>query len=276
MTGTDFNLDAADIAKATGCPAANVSRFWPGIQAACVENGLTDRASIIAVLATIATEVASFEPINEFGDDAYFTKHYEGKKELGNLQPGDGVRFHGRGFIQVTGRANYRGYGQKLGVALEDQPELALDPNVATRILGCYFKDHGIGDSARRGDWKEVRKKVNGGLNGWDRFNALVDRLEQATQAKGEALAEGSIGPGVLALKALLNAWGKTHPLPKPMKPGPYFGPATTAAVKAFQNAHGIQATGRVGAKTRTALEAAARPTIVHRPPSGHDAARAT
>jgi predicted chitinase len=264
MTGTTFNLDAAEITRATGCPEANVARFWPGIQTACLENGLTDRASIIAVLATIATEVGAFEPINEFGDDAYFTKHYEGRKDLGNHQPGDGVRFHGRGFIQVTGRANYRGYGDKLGVALEDDPDLALDPDVATRILGCYFKDHGIADIARRGDWKGVRRKVNGGLNGWDRFNALVDRLEQATQAKGDALAEGSIGPGVVELKALLNAWGKTHPLPKPIKSGPYFGPATTAAVKAFQSANRIQPTGRVGGKTRTALEAAVRTTMVH------------
>jgi predicted chitinase len=264
MAGTTFNLDAAGIAEATGCPAANVTRFWPGIQAACLENGLTDRASVIAVIATIATEVGSFEPINERGDDTYFTKHYEGRANLGNVQPGDGVRFHGRGFIQVTGRANYRTYGEKLGVALENQPELALDADVATRILGCYFKDHGIADVARKGDWKGVRRKVNGGLNGWDRFSALVDRLEQATLAKGDALAEGAIGPEVVELKALLNAWGKTHPLPKPIKPGPLFGPATTAAVKAFQNASGIQPTGRVGQKTRTALEATARTEVVH------------
>ena len=120
--GTTFNLDAAGIAAATGCPAANVKRYWPGIQASCVEHGLTDRASVIAVIATIATEVGSFEPINEFGNDAYFTEHYENRTDLGNVQPGDGVRYHGRGFIQVTGRANYRGYGEKLGVALEDEP----------------------------------------------------------------------------------------------------------------------------------------------------------
>ena len=262
--GTTFNLDAAGIAAATGCPAANVKRYWPGIQASCVEHGLTDRASVIAVIATIATEVGSFEPINEFGNDAYFTEHYENRTDLGNVQPGDGVRYHGRGFIQVTGRANYRGYGEKLGVALEDEPDLALDPSVATRILGRYFKDRGIADDARKADWKAVRKKVNGGLNGWDRFSSLVERLEQATEAAGDALAEGSIGPGVVELKALLNAWGREHPLPKPMKPGPFFGPATTAAVKAFQKANKIQPTGRVGQKTRIALEAAAKMEVTH------------
>jgi peptidoglycan hydrolase-like protein with peptidoglycan-binding domain len=105
---------------------------------------------------------------------------------------------------------------------------------------------------------------VNGHLNGWDRFSACVAKLEQATEARGDALAEGAIGPGVVELKALLNAWGKEHPLPKPIKPGPFFGPATTAAVKAFQRANGIQPTGRVGRKTRSALESAAQPAVMH------------
>ncbi len=258
MQGKTFNLTAAGIAAATGCPSANVERFWPGIQAACLENGLTDRASVIAVLATVATEVGSFEPINEFGDTDYFTENYEGRADLGNTQSGDGARYHGRGFIQITGRSNYRGYGQKLGVPLEDQPDLALDPDVATRILGRYFKDHGIAKYARNGDWQTVRRKVNGGLNGWERFSSLVERLEQATDAQGAALAEGAIGPDVVELKRLLTAWGKSHPLPKPLRDTPLFGPATTAAVKAFQKATGIQATGKVGQRTWDALKAAA------------------
>jgi predicted chitinase len=259
-----FNLDAAGIAAATGCPPENVRRFWPALQAACLQNKLTDRASVIAVIATIATEVASFEPINELGGDEYFTKNYEGRPDLGNTQPGDGVRFHGRGFIQLTGRANYRSYGQKLGIPLEEQPERALEPEVAAKLLASYFAERKIADAARSGDWKLVRRKVNGGLNGWDRFSTLVGRLEQATAAKGSALVEGSLGPDVIALKKLLRVWGQEHPLPKPLKLTPLFGPATTAAVKAFQKANGIQATGKVGRKTWTALEAAAQPGVMH------------
>ena len=264
MAATTFNLDAAAIAAATGCPPENVKRFWPAIQAACLQHGLTDRASVIAIVATIATEVASFEPINEFGGEKYFAKHYEHRRDLGNTQPGDGVRFHGRGFIQLTGRANYRNYGQKLGLPLEDEPELALQPEVAAKLLASYFADRGIAEAARAGDWERVRRKVNGGLNGWDRFRSIVARLEQAAAAKEGVLVEGSLGPDVIALKKLLRTWGKEQPLPKPLKLTPLFGPATTAAVKAFQKANGIQATGKVGRKTWTALEAAAKIEVMH------------
>jgi predicted chitinase len=115
---------------------------------------------------------------------------YEGRKDLGNTRPGDGVRYHGRGFIQLTGRANYRGYGKKLGVPLEQKPALALDPSVAARVLAAYMRDHGIGSLAARGDWQGVRRAVNGGLNGWDRFSACVQKLEQARTA-----ARGGEGP---------------------------------------------------------------------------------
>ena len=262
MSSTTFHLTTGDIAQALGCSSANVQRHWPGLRAACLEHGLADRASMTAVLATVVTEVASFEPINEFGDAAYFTEHYEGRRDLGNTQPGDGVRYHGRGFIQLTGRANYRSYGQKLGVPLEDKPDLALDSSIAARVLARYFKDHNIADAARQGDWKTVRKKVNGRLNGWDRFQVAVRKLEQAEAAKGDGLAEGAIGPDVVRLKQLLKAWGEK--LPQPIKSTPFFGPATTEAVKAFQRTHGIQATGKVGQRTWKALEAAARTTAGH------------
>ena len=168
------------ISTLLGCKVGNVRRYWPPLQTALAEHGLADKASTIAALATVATEVPDFAPINEYGGAAYFRRMYEGRADLGNTRPGDGARYHGRGFIQLTGRSNYRGYGHKLGVPLEQNPDLALDPKVAARVLAAYLKDRGIGDLAARGDWKAVRRAVNGGLNGWSRFNACVSKLEQA------------------------------------------------------------------------------------------------
>jgi len=56
-------------------------------------------------------------------------------KELGNTQPGDGARYCGRGYVQLTGRTNYRNAGQKLGVDLEGQPELTLQPGIAAQVM---------------------------------------------------------------------------------------------------------------------------------------------
>jgi hypothetical protein len=253
-----FNLSPAEIAGILSCPPANVKRYWPQVASACAEHGLSDRASMIAIVSTIGTEVGSFKPINEFGGPQYFTRMYEGRRDLGNTEPGDGARYHGRGFIQLTGRVNYRNYGRKLGVPLEEQPELALSPDVSARILARYFKDHGLGPAARRGEWKVIRQRVNGGLNGWPRFIALVRKLQKATEAKGVALTEGANSPDVVRLKRLLAAWGRSGGLPVRLADSSNFGRATREAVKAFQRANGIEPTGKVGKKTWKALQTAA------------------
>ena len=134
---------------------------------------------MIATIATIGTEVGSFAPIHEYGDNAYFTRMYEGRKDLGNIYPGDGAKYHGRGFIQLTGRHNYQKYGNALGVDLVNNPDLALNPTVSARILALYFKERGVASAAERQDWTGVRKAVNGGLNGWDRFISLVNKSKQ-------------------------------------------------------------------------------------------------
>ena len=143
------------------------------------EKGMLNRPTLIAALATIGVETNGFRPINEWGGEAYFRDMYEWRSDLGNTQAGDGVLYHGRGFIQITGRANYRSYGEKLGVPLEDNPELALDPGIATRILVEYFWDRSVDRRATEGDWKGVRRAVNGGLNGWSHFWDVVQELQQ-------------------------------------------------------------------------------------------------
>ncbi len=184
-TGTTSTgwLGPRAIALALEAATTDVVDNWPAIERALHEFALNDDATKIAAAATVLIEVGPhFSPINEFGDRAYFTRMYEGRSDLGNTEPGDGARYHGRGYIQLTGRANYRTYGHRLDVPLEREPQLALEPRVAARILADYFKARDIPASARRGEWRQVRQKVNGGLNGWPEFQRAVKALEAATR----------------------------------------------------------------------------------------------
>lgn len=102
------------------------------------------------VLGTAYHEVrGTMQPIDEDGGDAYYFRMYDIKgarpdkaKELGNTQPGDGVRFHGRGYPQVTGRDNYVRLGKALGLPLFEQPELLLRADVAAKAT-VYAMEHG-------------------------------------------------------------------------------------------------------------------------------------
>ena len=174
-------LTPAEIARTTGAAESDVAAQWPLLQQALAEQGITDLRTQIAALATVVTEVgAGLRPIDEHGDTTYFTQMYEGRSDLGNYQAGDGARYHGRGYIQLTGRANYRAYGAKLGLPLEEQPELALRPAVAARVLAAYFKDRHIDDAAQQARWGDVRLRVNGGYNGWSTYWHVVTGLLRA------------------------------------------------------------------------------------------------
>lgn len=94
-------------------------------------------------LATAWHETAhTMQPIREMGGPAYLTRMYDPEgnrralaRRMGNTKPGDGARFCGRGYVQLTWRNNYRLLGAKLGLPLEAQPDLALRPDVAAKIM---------------------------------------------------------------------------------------------------------------------------------------------
>lgn len=87
---------------------------------------------------------------------------YEGRKNLGNLQPGDGPKYIGRGVLQLTGRANYTDMGRKLNLRLADNPEIACDPLVSTRIACQYFADRDLLKYADVWNLDEITLRVNG------------------------------------------------------------------------------------------------------------------
>ncbi|KPF74573.1 hypothetical protein IP68_12500 [Blastomonas sp. AAP25] len=103
---------------------------------------------------------------------------YEGRRDLGNTQPGDGRRYKGRGPIQLTGRANYRTVGARLGLPLEAQPEIAADPAIGLRIALDYWQSRKINTAADADDIRRVTRLINGGTNG------LADRIEETTRAR--------------------------------------------------------------------------------------------
>ena len=106
---------------------------------------------------------------------------YEGRRDLGNTEAGDGRRFKGRGLIQLTGRANYRAFGQAIGVDLlsGDNPQrIATDPWLAVEVACWFWQARGLNALADADDAHAVTRRINGGLNG------LADRLRQLDRAR--------------------------------------------------------------------------------------------
>ena len=155
----------------------DVARTFDVIRIALEKQGILTKNTLIASLATIAVETPICKPIREYGGPQYFTRMYEGRKDLGNTQKGDGVKFSGRGFIQITGRANYLKYGRLLNVDLIANPDLALEPQIAADIFALYFKDRKVNVAADVQDWRRVRRLVNGGYNHFSEFMTAVDAL---------------------------------------------------------------------------------------------------
>lgn len=131
--------------------------------------GLADLRHLSYMLATAFHETAfKMQPITEYGQKAYFNR-YEGRKDLGNTVPGDGYRFRGRGYVQLTGRRNYQLASTKLGVDFVANPELALDPTLASAIMFIgmaegWFTGKELSDYFDTGktDWVNARRIING------------------------------------------------------------------------------------------------------------------
>jgi peptidoglycan L-alanyl-D-glutamate endopeptidase CwlK len=161
-------------------PLANIKKHLPLVRRALAERGLVDKSMILMALATVRAECATFDPISE-GTSPLNTEppgppfnKYDRRQDLGNLGPPDGARYRGRGFIQLTGRKNYKFYGSLLGYDLIGNPALANAPQPAAQILAAYLKENepSIRSALAAGDLPAARRIVNGGLNGLDSFRS--------------------------------------------------------------------------------------------------------
>ena len=154
-------------------PAAKRATLFPFLTAAVNEFGIDQPARTAAFLAQLAHESAQFRFMEEIWGPTAAQRRYEppGKLagDLGNTDAGDGRRFKGRGPIQITGRANYRRFGDLLGLDLLSAPEQAALPDVAFRIAGLYWSKKGLNELADRMTaeaFREITRRINGGFNG--------------------------------------------------------------------------------------------------------------
>lgn len=114
-------------------------RTVPLILAECIASGVVDKGKIAYILATAEHESHLGNLMTEIGDEDDFSRSYDPPsrvaRELGNIQKGDGPKYRGRGFVQITGRRNYTDWTHRLSVDLVNQPELATLPQIAAQIL---------------------------------------------------------------------------------------------------------------------------------------------
>ncbi|SFW62873.1 XVIPCD domain-containing protein [Luteibacter sp. UNCMF366Tsu5.1] len=206
----------------------------------------------------------------------------------GNDAPGDGWRYHGRGYIQLTGKDNYRAAGEALDLDLVKHPELAADPQNASRIAVWYWENR-VPEQARE-DVRAATHAVNGKYNGledrqtrfhdWERrlTPEVMQRLEHGAASlpthsshsapahhadHSSTLRTGAHGDEVRTLQASLAGLGYTDAHRQPLQVDGKFGPGTQAALEAFQRDHHLAADGVAGPKTRAALDAATRQPVV-------------
>ena len=141
---------------------ARASAFLPALNSTMEEFGITTPARQASFLAQLAHESGQLVYVRELASGAA----YEGRRDLGNIQPGDGVRFRGRGLIQVTGRANYAACGKALGLDLLAKPEMLEQTVNACRSAGWFWQSRGLNALADAGDQVAVTRRINGGTNG--------------------------------------------------------------------------------------------------------------
>jgi putative chitinase len=155
---------------------ANVAKYFPGLKKMSA-SGIDKPLRQAHFLSQVAHESRELRYSEEIASGSA----YEGRADLGNTHPGDGVRFKGRGLIQLTGRANYTKYGKdrKRNFTTGDNPKLiATDPGLAVDVAVWFWMKHGLNALADTDDVIAVTQAINGGLNG------LSDRKAKLLRAK--------------------------------------------------------------------------------------------
>jgi putative chitinase len=172
-TGSSQGIELAHLrAFLPRLPESKAALLLPHLNAAMAEGNINTPRRKAAFLAQLAHESGEFHYFEELASG----KAYEGRKDLGNLHPGDGVRYKGRGPIQITGRVNYRAAGAALGIDLENNPSRAAAPDVGFRTAVWFWTSHRLNDHADKGNLDAITYRINGGHNGKDSRDAYYQR----------------------------------------------------------------------------------------------------
>jgi len=199
----DLVLNVANVSRLfPATKPANIARYLPYIEAALSVAELTDRAMVVGALGTIRAETEGFVPISEFQSKfntppggAPFSLY---DKRLGNKAVGDGARYRGRGFVQLTGKSNYVEYGNKIGYDLDNNPEQANAPEVAAVLLAVYLSDHAkaFREAVANNNLAAARKLVNGGSHGLESFKSVFALAAEVWPLETTAPVGASRGAG--------------------------------------------------------------------------------
>ena len=201
-------------------PAERRTRFLPAINQTLQVYSINTPRRAAAFLGQVAHESGQFRYMEELWGPTAQQKRYEPPtdlaRQLGNVQPGDGSRYRGRGPIQITGRANYQRYGKLLQLDLVAQPDLAATPAVGLSIAGLYWSSLGLNALAEKLDDREITRRINGG------FNGLAERVALSERARAVlCLADFSVAPRSRGATRTESLEGYARPVRIPRLPLP-------------------------------------------------------
>lgn len=181
--------------RAVGATAARAAEVLEPLKAACAFYGIDTPQRLGMFLAQVGHESGGFRYAAELWGPTAAQVRYEGRRDLGNTQPGDGERFKGHGFIQTTGRANHVAVRDRLRARFDNVPDFEAEPERLTELQwAClsaadYWDMRNINAAADAGDFERVTRLINGGLNG------LVDRIARWERVKAVLLPAASPAP---------------------------------------------------------------------------------
>lgn len=154
------------------CPKNNLELFADPLSYAIESGNLMTVTRAAAFLGQLAHESGELRWWEEQADGSA----YEGRKDLGNTEPGDGPKFKGHGPIQITGRANHDACGDALGLDLITNPRLLCEPEPGFQSAVWFWNSRGLSALADQLDFMKITKLINGGFNGLEQRVAYYRR----------------------------------------------------------------------------------------------------